>query len=584
MRKHLLPSILVVCLWIAGGHSVSADAGKVRAVRDPEFVLDQIQKRLGAISNYRCRQITTQTCWNRRDPNLVTTDIKRAYIAYDRQGRRRIREVSENLDASTYIWDGTQTIEVREQVKRDGTVVYSASVFAGKCIQATEGHVPWHYLGGFLADALTEALAKGRTVNVEAAENGHCRVEVYTEGRTVIVAVLDPARGYLPILQGILTPIGTAPWNEIAFREIEPGVWFPVTVRTQSPHRAIPASVQVPPRFRFGDIRINDPDFERLLSPELPSGSTVADMVRGVRHVVDRKQALSALGSGSLSLSAGEAVRAGRSRIDGEQVGIENVYRLDPNEALKRIARPFPAGRGAFTLKHEPDVAPALEAAFDNTIYVWQRGDDDKPTVRYAGMGFLSLSEILQCICGLEIFEYSGPENLLELRLTGDWVVRRGASREARLRSLERIVYEETSLRVSFEKGAVDTPIVRATGIFQYRRLAGTLGEDDVELFSDVSNDDRHLYYTGGGSGCLAQFLRHLADRTGRPFVDDTLSSDAEVSWSDYRSSKLAPYNGPRHLYRRDLARLLANVSEQTGLRFATERRTIDEWVVGIKP
>jgi hypothetical protein len=584
MREHLLPSILVVCLWIAGAHSVAADAGRVRAARDPRYVLEQIQKRLDRISNYQCRQITTQTRWNQRDPNRVATDIKRKYIAYDGQGRRRIRELSDNLDASTYIWDGTQTIEVREQVKRDGTVVYSASVFPGKCYQARGGHLPWNYLGGFLADALTKALAKGTRINVEAAENGHCRVEVYSDGGTVIVAVLDPARGYLPIVQGILSPGGMHPWNEIAFREIDPGVWFPVAVRTQSPHRPIPASVQVAPRLRFGDIRINDPDFERLLSPELPSGSTVADMVRGVRYVVDRKQALSALGSGSLSPGAGEAVRAGGSRIEREQAGIENVYRLDPNEALKRIARPFPAGREAFTLKHEPDVAPSLEAAFDNTIYVWQRGDDDKPTVRYAGMGFLNLSEILQCICGLEVFEYSGPENLLELRLTGDWVVRRGASRAARLRSLERIVYEETSLRIRFEKGPVDTPIVRATGIFQYHGLAGAWGEDDVQLFSDVSGDDRSAYYTGGGSGSLAHFLRHLANRTGRPFVDDTLSSDAAVSWSDYKSSRLAPYDGPRHLYRRDLARLLENVSQQTGLRFATERRTIDEWVVGIKP
>jgi hypothetical protein len=323
---------------------------------------------------------------------------------------------------------------------------------------------------------------------------------------------------------------------------------------------------------------VNEPNFERLLRPELPTGSTVADLVRGGRHVVDRNRA-SKVSDGESSSSDG----VNGSDFNGGQEGIGSVYRLDANETLKRIALPFPAGRGAFVLKHEPDVAPVSEEAFENTIYVWQWGDDDEPTVRYAGMGFLSLSEILHGICGLEIIEYNGPEDVLGLRLTGDWMVRRGASKEALLRSLERIVYEETSLRIRFEKHRVETPVVRATGIFQYHGMGGTWGEVDVQLFSEAPGADRSAYRTGGGSGCLAELLRYTGSRIGRPFVDDTLSSDVAVSWSDYRSSKLSPYNGPRHLYPRDLARLLDNLGKQTGLTFTEERRAIDRWDVEIK-
>jgi hypothetical protein len=398
------------------------------------------------------------------------------------------------------------------------------------------------------------------------------------------VAILDPARGYLPILEAHLPPGGAGQWEEIESREIEPGVWFPVAVRTRSSQAQTPASVQAVPRLRFTDIRVNDPDFARLLAPELPTGSTVADMVRGARHVVDRNRALNVTGGESSSSRAEEAERADGWDLDGEQEGIESVYRLDVNEVLKRIAPPFVAGRGAFILRHEPDVAPALEEAFENTVYVWQGGGDEKPTVRYAGMGFLSLSEILQGVCGLEIIEYHGPEDLLGLRLTGDWMVRRGAGKEVLLRSLERIVYEETSLRIRFEKHRVETPVVRATGIFQYHGLGGTWGEVDVQLFSEAPEAYRSPYRTGAGSGCLAELLRHTGNRISRPFVDDTLSSDVVVSWSDYRSSKLNPLTMDRKRYRQDLARLLDNLAKQTGLTFTEERRAIDRWDVGISP
>ena len=234
MGKRLVRSMLLVFVWSVAGTSVAADAGSVRAVPDGQFVLEQIQKRLETISNYQCTQITTRVRWNRRDPNRVAEDIDRKSIAYDREGRRRVREVSENLDARTYIWDGTQTIEVCERVERNGTVVYSASVFPGQCDQVTGGHLPWRYLGEFLARALKSALASGRAIHVGRIENGCCRLEFYTGGRTAIVAILDPARGYLPILEAHLPPGGAGQWEEIESREIEPGVWFPVAVRTRS--------------------------------------------------------------------------------------------------------------------------------------------------------------------------------------------------------------------------------------------------------------------------------------------------------------------------------------------------------------
>jgi hypothetical protein len=124
--------------------------------------------------------------------------------------------------------------------------------------------------------------------------------------------------------------------------------------------------------------------------------------------------------------------------------------------------------------------------------------------------------------------------------------------------------------------------VVRATGIFQYQPLPGTRGKNHVQLFVDRSVEEDGTY-TGGGSGTLAQLLRHITNRTGRRFVDDTLSSDVDVSWSDYDSSRMRPHeSGP--VYRYNLAQLIEHVARQTGLAFAMERRTIDEWHLSVKP
>lgn len=164
----------------------------------------------------------------------------------------------------------------------------------------------------------------------------------------------------------------------------------------------------------------------------------------------------------------------------------------------------------------------------------------------------------------------------------GDWLVHRDASKAERLRDLERILYKETGTNVTFRKQSVDTPVVRVTGIFQYHRLPGALSETDIQLFTEPSDNSPHAY-AGGGSGTLAQFLRHMTSRTGMRFVDETLSSDMDVSWSDYTSSKLNPLGSIREKYRDDLALLLKNVAKQTGLTFTQERRTIDEWHLRVK-
>jgi hypothetical protein len=572
-------SILLVCL--AAALAQSATAGQNSDPNDPRFVLNEMRNRLATIWNYQCTQVNLsvgRTPHNPNQPSSVPWSKKR--LAYASDGRGRLRKLYPNLDADTYIWDGRRTIHIHETTKPNGTVVYAASIAPGEHHQVAQGNTPWTYLGGTLVRVLTKALEDGTEIHIEPTEQGHCRLEIRYEYGSVMAAVLDPGRGYLPMCRETLIQGELRQHEEIKFKAIDPGVWFPTEVWIPSFPRHTSPSEQLVPRLRFTNIEINDPDFDRLLVPDLPNGSTVSDQVRDAHYVVGHNNALDLADDASSSLNTDQVEE---SDPNAWREAFEATYHLDPQEALKRIAPPYPAARRQFIINHEPHQAEMPEAAFLNKTYIFQCNDGLKPKVCFHGVGFLKLSHILQYACGLDICEYTGPRNTLDLRLAGDWIVRRDVSKAERLRSLEGILREETGRTITFDRQRVDAYVVRASGRFRYHRMPGALSENEVQLFVDNAGG-RGMAYATGGSGTLAQLLGHLTDRTGGRFIDETESSHVNVSWSDYGSSWLADLRHDRRTHKRRLTLLLDNITQQTGLTFAVERRTIDEWLLGVKP
>lgn len=232
----------------------------------PRLVLEHMQKRLSAISNYQCTHRSTCIRRDRQDPNRppVREVTARHYLAYDRQGHGRVRELYENLDACSYIWNGVHAIEVREKVSPNGTVSYSTSSVPGRHYRVDQNNTPWIYLGGTLARMLTKALDEGTEVSIERVEDGLCRLEIRYDYGSTMAADLDPKRDYLPVAQQIIVQGEMRRDEAIDFAKIDPGIWFPVEVRMQpgpSANKAI-SFIQ-----GFTDVRLNDPDFDRLLAP-----------------------------------------------------------------------------------------------------------------------------------------------------------------------------------------------------------------------------------------------------------------------------------------------------------------------------
>jgi len=574
VRGRIIRTILAASLWAVVTASAQAVSEPNDATPDPQFILAQIRKRLDAITNYRCTQITLDNRSRAGRNRTVPVRPTKTYIAYDNQGRGRVRELHDNLGATTTIWDGTRSIEVREHVKPNGAVVCTASIVPGEYPRVKRSNRPWYSLRGNLLHGLAQNIEAGSGACVELTKDGHYRLEIDTGSSMVTVVHLDPRRGYLPIREEMYRNGEPYRRSKIEFKEVKPGIWFPTVVLTDPTTPGRTLSGHLVPRRRFTNIVVNDPDFEHQLVPALPDGSTVADEVRGLRYVVDHKRGFTIDGDGTSPIGTEQPV--------SRDVALETlaaVYSLDANELLKRVGPAIPSAWRPFGMGGEAH--QASEAALLNTIYVLQWGDKPQPEVRYTGTGFLKLSEVLQYVCGLGIAEYSGAEELLELRLRGDWVVRQDAPIEECLRVLERIVLEETGRSATFKKQRVDTPVVRATGIFQYNALPGASRENHIHLFVAVPGHSPS--YEGSGSGSLSQLLGHVANRTGRRFLDDTLSSDVDVSWSDDRTSRVKAHRNPRQKYNYYLDKLLEKLAQQTGLKLTKERRVIDEWRVELK-
>ena len=118
-----------------------------------------------------------------------------------------------------------------------------------------------------------------------------------------------------------------------------------------------------------------------------------------------------------------------------------SVYHLEKSEVLKRIAPPYIperayyyAGQGSFDIDVHPDLRIPNSFTFhqDSSLRSW-----GSSTAKSQSIG-----GVLRRVIGLASYEFAGREDLLGVRLAGDWIVNPKASRVAKLKALEHIISE----------------------------------------------------------------------------------------------------------------------------------------------
>lgn len=192
----------------------------------------------------------------------------------------------------------------------------------------------------------------------------------------------------------------------------------------------------------------------------------------------------------------------------------------------------------------------------------------------------VSLKDVFERIIGLSKFDYNIADDVLRIQIPGDWIVRKGSSKEQQLKDFEQVVREYTDRRIRFQKHRIERDAIVARGKFHFKPLSGTYDDTRIHVFSDKLDPDER----GGGSSAslLDRFLtqRLAVTQLNQQVINLTEWSDDVVhSFGTHMSAHLGrlPQGAEKDA---KIGLLLKNLAQQTSLTFTRERRKIDVWYV----
>jgi hypothetical protein len=171
--------------------------------------------------------------------------------------------------------------------------------------------------------------------------------------------------------------------------------------------------------------------------------------------------------------------------------------------------------------------------------------------------------------CGLGAAEIAGPRKLVEAPVEGDFIVRVGVPPENLIAELEQILWKEAKLDVELNFVQEPQDVLVAKGDFAMKRDSALKSEDEsrdlIAIYAGARpngpgrNDD-------GPTGGLDEFLRDLGNYIGRRVINEVSTKPKRVLWWNrivYREGAQSP------------ELVLKQITEQTGLTFRAERRTV---------
>ncbi len=541
-----------------------------------KLLLGQLEQQIGKIRNFRCQRITPV------GPIPLTSDAditryRHEWLASDRQGRGRVR-ISEEGRISTQIWDGEKTVSHLAQVDPNGAVTHQVSVATGIHYQIQRHQEPWDYLGRDVVNLLTRALASEWSVRVSETNADRHRLDIRDDSGAVHTIILDPQQGYAPIYRRVYADDKVQSLETVTFEEVGANIWFPVEARTEvGPQETrLPASVL---KCRFANVTLDNWRFEKSLELGFAEGTEIYDGVTGRTYIVDANT-IDALSSPAPIEDANAPAVAPAPQVSAPawRAAFDATYQLEEGEGLKCVAPPFIPQRHQYLLSIEPNLIGQADRVIKNQIYRFEWDDGLVSKEQVAPRRFLELSSVIENVVGLGSYEYEGLAHLLNLPVTGDWIVREGAPTEQLLLNLEHIVQEQRQWSIGFVKQQVDAIVIRASGNYRFRALSERSTEESVHVYTgSVANLSADVSQSNA-CGTVAHFLEDVAHRVGMRIVDDTPSSQLELCWVSHSSAQLRQRRNSPSLYNTQLASLLNNLTAQTGLSFRIELGTVERW------
>jgi hypothetical protein len=186
----------------------------------------------------------------------------------------------------------------------------------------------------------------------------------------------------------------------------------------------------------------------------------------------------------------------------------------------------------------------------------------------------------LVCAAGVPLRDLAGDKALLDTVIGGDFVYRKGASVEARVADMERILRDECKLAVKLTFKEVEQEVIVARGRLGVTPLPGK-PKNHIAAYAKVLTKRA----SGTRPGTLSDFLEDLSGFVGRRIVNEALDKGERITFGfhavrptpEVPAAVLPGADDEDHspIPVQDPAVVLPNVTRQTGLKFTTEKRKL---------
>lgn len=267
------------------------------------------------------------------------------------------------------------------------------------------------------------------------------------------------------------------------------------------------------------------------------------------------------------------------------------AYGLARDEVVRRVAPPFPACRNEYFRDEVREVykraklevpAGALDKDYTDSFLKfgwkgdWPDANLTERTVPAKPDEGMTLMRVLESTTGMTLTRIEGER--LSDKVTGDWVVRAGATPEQVVAALEPILDKQCEFKVVLRVKEVERAVYVLSGKYAAKPLEGRK-DHEIEFYATELQDRKAG--GGGGTGTFARMAESAEGWIGFPVVVDKVEgAPARVSWHyNFRS----PFTEEQHAADKNAEAVMKNLSAQTGLSATLEKRTIKVLVASTK-
>jgi len=258
--------------------------------------------------------------------------------------------------------------------------------------------------------------------------------------------------------------------------------------------------------------------------------------------------------------------------------GFDDIYRLEDDEVLRRIAPPFIPQRRDYYIdeasrpeSHKPESPCQFCFKWDGALELYSTSFNEWNH---------RLDCLIRMVLGLADYEYEDPDGLLGVELSGDWIVRGDAPRKAKLRAMEAILARDLGRTIRFRSRPAENAVVIARGQFKFHAV---FDNENVRLFAGerqpMREEEDEVYMDGADS--VGEFLEKLGPILGVTMIDQTdREHRTNIPYHVYLRRPLVRTIRDMAEKRRRLEALLANLTAQTELQFEIRTEPADTWMV----